>query len=395
MDTSPDISDGVSDVSDQPKKYVRTYAEDLEIAQKGGTPTLHPMETPTPSPTQAPAVPVPPPAPAPAPRPAPPPRPVPVPMPPPVHRIPSPPRPAPLQTYDTDFAERVKETHASPATILAADQDAHQTSSRHEVEEKKSSRMTRVYAVLGVLLLMASGVGIYMGYMQYMLAHLPILVTPTIPSPILVDDRVKVSGTGGTLMQAIAESVNVPLSVGTVRLLYTSGSATTSNAAEPLFTSLHTRAPGMLVRNITAQGSMAGIISTKGSTGGQSAFFILSVTSYNETFAGMLAWEPQMPSDLSALFFPRALALVTASSTTATSTAATSTVSTLPALPPTPQGPVTFVDETVANHDVRMYRDARGQSILLYGYWNPKTLIIARDPATFTDLLSRLANARP
>ena len=53
-----------------------------------------------------------------------------------------------------------------------------------------------------------------------------------------------------------------------------------------------------------------------------------------------------------------------------------------------------FVDEVVRNHDVRVYRDATGKSVLLYGYWNQTTLVIARDVAAFTELLQRLATSR-
>ena len=53
-----------------------------------------------------------------------------------------------------------------------------------------------------------------------------------------------------------------------------------------------------------------------------------------------------------------------------------------------------FVDEVIANHDVRIYRDVTGKSILLYGYWNQVTLIIARDPAAFAEILQRLATSR-
>lgn len=403
MDTNPSApsSGNILDASeDLPKKYVRTYAEDIEIAKKGGTPTLHQMEPSAPV-TQSPvAVP----APAPRPAPTPPPPPIPVAPPPPPVRAPLPPPPpvpppaprpvAPpelvgaLQTYTTDFADRVKETRASRATLIASEQDSRQGAPKQEEPEKKSSLMVRVYAGMGVLLLIAGGVGVYVAYTRYVAAHMPIFVTPpAVAAPILVEDRVKVSGTGDALMHALAESVNVPLAAGTVRLLYTIGSATTSSDAEPILTTLHTSAPGILIRNITAKGSMAGVIATKAGVESQSPFFILSVAAYNETFAGMLQWEPRMQSDLNLLFPPYTFAL--ASSTSASST----TPITLPQ--PVSLGKATFVDDTVANHDVRIYRDARGHSILLYGYWNLKTLIIARDPAAFTEILQRLASAHP
>ena len=52
-----------------------------------------------------------------------------------------------------------------------------------------------------------------------------------------------------------------------------------------------------------------------------------------------------------------------------------------------------FYDATVANRDVRVYRDISGRDVLLYGFWNQTTLIIARDAAAFTEIVGRLGTA--
>jgi hypothetical protein len=128
---------------------------------------------------------------------------------------------------------------------------------------------------------------------------------------------------------------------------------------------------------------MAGVVSAGGN---QSPFFILSVASFGDTFAGMLSWEPRMPRDLSKLFLPYPVS-VAATSTVATTTskdaAKTSLVSS-----------AAFFDATIANHDVRVYRDSEGRDVLLYGYWNQTTLVIARDAAAFTEIVGRLATSR-
>ena len=129
---------------------------------------------------------------------------------------------------------------------------------------------------------------------------------------------------------------------------------------------------------------MAGIVnlapsSVVGTGGKQSPFFILSVASYGDTFAGMLSWEPTMPRDLGALFHSYL-------TNVSTSTSATST--------PKVSAPILFRDEVISNHDVRIYRDAEGRSILLYGYWNQTTLIIARDPEAFIEIAGRISTSR-
>jgi hypothetical protein len=113
-------------------------------------------------------------------------------------------------------------------------------------------------------------------------------------------------------------------------------------------------------------------------------FFVLRVLSYERTYAAMLAWEPTMLEDLSPLYpnYPNA-----PTSDTSTSTITTSGIDT--SSEPQQQ----FVDEIVDNQSVRALKDMSGRTILLYGYADRQTLIIARDEAAFQLLLSKLPSA--
>ena len=342
----------------------------MSIFQKGGTPGLAPLRASAPEPAErlveaSPLAAVPPTAPAPAAAPAP----ILRPTPPPVSEAPT-----PIETYSGDFRARVKETRASTATVLAAEQDAAaQSMQPAEVPEKNARNIG--YIVGGVSLLVVGGIGVYFAYSHYLTVTAPVIIAPVTATPIFVDSREQVSGTGATLMQAVRQSAASPLPVNTVRLL------SYDKAGTSIFAALETRVPGMLLRNTDAAKSMAGVVST---ANGQSPFFILSVGSYSATFSGMLSWEPAMVSDLSALYplYP------------APATATTSATSTGSAAAPFAQSQNSgFRDEVVSNHDVRVYRDASGNSILLYGYWDQATLIIARDPAAFAEILGRLATS--
>jgi hypothetical protein len=88
----------------------------------------------------------------------------------------------------------------------------------------------------------------------------------------------------------------------------------------------------------------------------------------------MLGWEPTMATDL-ALLYP------SASPTTSTGAA--------PQIIAVPR----FIDSTVANHDVRVLKDSANQTILIYGYRDKETLIIAKNESAFTALLVRLSAA--
>ncbi len=378
--------------ADKPKQYIRTFHGDIETVKRGGTPDLAPLGAPTPSgrlitpETVHPAPAVIQPAPAPAPTPPTPPAPL---VPPAVEPVPvvapEEPRSSPLETYAGDFSEQVKKMKASTLSVLAAEQDS---GTRHaEVHPQKFSRNSIFYSIAGGVLIIAGGVGAYLAYTQYLATSTLVLLPAAAAAPIFVDDRQPVSGTGTALLQAVEQSVTRPLPSGSVRLLYLD-TATTTNVS--VFSALQLPAPGALLRNINAPQSMAGIVNVDGT---QSPFFILSVTSYSDTFAALLQWEPHLLRDLTKLFPPYPAPAATAP--IATSTATTSTPRIMVANTVAVPVPVAaFFDATIANHDVRVYRDPFGRDVLLYGYWNQTTLVIARDAAAFTEIIGRLATSR-
>ncbi|MBI3572207.1 hypothetical protein HY091_01570 [Candidatus Kaiserbacteria bacterium] len=348
--------------SDAPKKYIRTLEGDIETLKQGGKPDLAPLPERAPVERLIEASPVPPPTPlaksaSPPLAPQPPPRPT---------------GPSPIETYSADFSTRVKDTGASTATVLAAEQDAAKEAPAKEAPARGRSGL--LYTLAGVLLLVVGGGSTYYIYTNYMVSGAPVALTPVIAAPIFVDERAEVDGSGAALAQSIVQSVSRSVAAGAVRLLSLAGATTTDRS---VFSALQLPAPDVLLRNINASGSIAGIVNVSGM---QSPFFILSVASYGETFAGMLSWEVHLPRDLG-LFFPPYPAPVVAT-TTATATA------------PAALGTSGFRDVVVANHDTRIYRDSFARTILVYGYWDQRTLIIARDEAAFTEILRRLATSR-
>jgi hypothetical protein len=377
---------------EHPEKYIRTFAGDMEALKGGVAPDLAPLpeshHIPPPPPSALRLQDVPP-----------------LPdtglLPPSQSHAqaqkqsaPEEPTPTPLETYAGDFMNRVKDTHASPMTVLAAEQDAARGAPEPSpVPQEEPPRHTVLYIVVGVTLLLLGMGGAYVASTYYRQTMTPVAVAPSVTAPLFVDDRQEISGTGTELIQAIVKSVASPLSSGSVRLLYTASSTN----SESIFTDLGLSAPFVLLRNINPAGSVAGVVNVGGI---QSPFFVLSVSSYSDTFSGMLTWEPLMRRDLIALFPPYPV-----TDQSSTGSAATSTASGLTQGSSTPSAPVpaqsaptasvtAFADATVANHDVRIYRDSQGRSIVLYGYWNQATLIIARDPAAFTEIVQRLATSR-
>lgn len=374
MDTQPTVpsadpnaKQAETPTTAQPKKYIRTFAGDIKTVQEQGIPDLTPLvkAPPTALPTPAP--------------------------PPPPQSRPAEPMSSPLETYAGDFSKRVGETRASTATILAAEQD-----SASRTPRPSPARGNRLYLIAGAVLLVAGAAGAYIAYTYYAAAGAPVVLAPAVSAPIFVDDREEISGTGDVLLQAIERSVARTLAPHAVRLLFMSLSTTTEQS---VFSELSVSAPGVLVRNVSAKGSMAGVVNTGGE---QSPFFILSVATYGNTLAGMLSWETVMPRALAGLFpaYPVSVPAGTATSTAAATTpmpkrgVPKANVATTTVAVAAPVFIAGFRDEVVANHDVRVYRDAAGKSVLLYGYWNQTTLVIARSPEAFTEILQRLATSR-
>lgn len=388
MDPNPTPSPSDSG-GESPEQYIRTFHSDIDIFNRGGTPGLAPLKRPSPKPSErliepSPIASVP--------------KPVPeqsnetsLDLASPAHDMPKVetkpevqrPEIIPIKTYSDDFRQRLKETHASTATVLAAEQDARPLDGGASAGEPVApDTHSRWYIAGGLLLVAVGAIGVFLAYTSYRTGIAPIAFGPTVVAPIFVDSTEQVSGSGKALVQAIHQSVAKPLAANAIKQLTLESATSTSN----VFLSLGAPVPGILVRNIDATGSTAGVVNANGT---QSPFFILSVALYSATFSGMLSWEPSMQRDLKALYPLYSSPAATASSTATTSPS--QTASTTGSAPARKEG---FRDEIVSNHDVRIYRDSAGRSILLYGYWNPSTLIIARDPLAFAAILDRLATSR-
>ncbi len=365
--TSPKATQGTA------KKYIRTLASDMKTVEDGGKPDLAPLIETKPTASEQLV------APSSLPIQSVQPKLAPIPVPSMVLQKPI--GAPPIKTYESDFTAHVKETGAAPATIIAAEQDSEQQPIV-EVEQVQSKK-NFIYIITGFVLVLLGLSGVLFAYIRFVDSPVPILVQGAV-APIFVDEKQEVSGTGNLLLQAISQSVSHNLAPSTVRLIYTASSTMQGNS---IFTALPISVPDIVRRNISAEGSMAGIVNTGkssgyGTGGSQSAFFILSVLAYRDTFAGMLSWERTMPSNLSGLFpaYPAPVISTTTPVATTTSESQTSALG--------------FRDEVVNNHDVRVYRDSQNRSVMLYGYWDQATLVIARDPEVFKEIIGRLATSR-
>lgn len=310
---------------------------------------------------------------------------------PPVAREAAPDAPEKLHTYKSDFADRIDKKEATTFSVLAAQQEAGATPVPQALTKDTGSNKRMLAAIAsGVVLLVLAAGGVYATY-RFVLTMRDIPVASvTVPSIIFADEYKEITGTGPALMEALAASANETLVSGNVLVTYVTeplagekGTLLTKAAqGGVLVRALELEAPDILLRNIAPE-STVGIVHAGSET---RAFFALRVDSFERTYAGMLTWEPVMQRQL-AILYPPYPADTAPAPAVATTTAATTTLQSEPI-----QASVLtrFTDTIVANHDVRVLRDTAGKSVLLYGYVDKQTLIIARDELAFETLAARL-----
>ena len=199
MDTNENTTSKAPD-KNLPGKYIRTLAGDIQTLKEGGIPDFAPFPSVgtepkdrfiavSSTPVLPPFSPLPIPAPAPIAVPVPVKKSIPEPpfVPPPLPVAPKPlPLPVtPLKTYEGDFSQRMQDTHSSAATVLAAEQDS--ATEAPQTLPQKSSQHSIFFGIAGSLLLIASGIGVYIAYTNYLDKTL-VIFAPTVSAPIFTHE---------------------------------------------------------------------------------------------------------------------------------------------------------------------------------------------------------------
>lgn len=302
--------------------------------------------------------------------------------------------PESFHTYTSDFANRIDSKGASAFSVLAAEQDAGRTNPAPVSTRPKGVAKGIIAVATGILLLVLAGGGVFFTYQFVTTMRDTPIASITVPSIVFADEYRKLEGTGNVLMQGLVAASNGTLVSGNVLITYIltetpaeGGTLIQTPAGGAAFMrALMIPAPDILLRNI-ADESTVGVIHAGTET---NAFFALRVDSYERTYAGMLTWEPLMARDLGALYplHPAQETRTEDESPTATTTASTTQAVVAPATQASAR--TRFEDTIVANHDVRVLKDTDGKTLMLYGYADKRTLIIARNEVSFEALLARL-----
>jgi len=291
---------------------------------------------------------------------------------------------SPLQTFQGDIASIVEKTQVSMVSIATAEAKRREQLVDHPAQAAEARPLiVKAALIVGGVLLLSGALGA-VAYIATRPTTVPAMPL-NIASPfITVDDTTPVIVPSGITATAFMQELNntrtgVHLSLGLIDRLElelqtvdAQGNQTAADMSVQAFiTTLAPFAPSTLVRTLSGP-YLLGVHSYDENE----AFLILHTDSYETAYAGMLAWESTMRTDLSPMFVRTA---PVRSNDTATTTQQAQVL------------PTTFTDKVVANHDARVIQNKYGDIVLLWTFINRNTLVIANNDATLREILTRTA----
>ncbi len=290
-----------------------------------------------------------------------------------------------LQTYRGDFESVVNEKGVSVVSVAAAEAERRgkQPLSQETAEEKDSRQRSWAMIIGGVALVL-----IALGVIAVILLR-PTTVAPSAAPQapfITVDDSVLVPVPAGqnsrdeVMTDLQAARARTKLSLGLVEWLYLAEpSSVQDGVARPISITellgiIAPKAPPEILRTLSGK-----YIIGLHSFDENQPFLLMQVDSYETAYAGMLAWEDTMRSDL-APFFNR--------------NPSPTTPGQAPVASSTPQFLQTgFVDKVVENRDTRVIQNDNGDILLLWTFLGRNAVLITTNEYTLREVLSRLTAA--
>jgi hypothetical protein len=278
-----------------------------------------------------------------------------------------------IRTFQGDVAEALKNQNESLVSIQRAEvvkTEAKKIKEKKPPDPEARQRFKTVALVAGTLvLLLAAIAGGWYSYTEITRKLEPPYVPPSENRLISVTRTVELNASGmnkSALITAVQAAAGADLSNSEtlhIDLREKSELEDTYISSQNLLQILGSRAQGGLIRALQPV-FMYGVL------GGEpkSNFLLIRLSSFENAFPGMLAWEKYIIEDIGELFGTRAKLRIL------------------------PQDSV-FEDITTRNKDARVLRDETGRIVFLYSFFDTHTLIITENDESLRTLIGRLGNA--
>lgn len=286
-----------------------------------------------------------------------------------------------IRTYQGDVADALKNQSESLVSIRRAELvkqgGGNEFAPRRTPEEEalRKSREKTLLLVLGTLILLVlGGIGIWYAYTSYKTkSALPVVVVipnKFISSEISID--LNISGLArDSFLSTFNLERNKEIKSGNIEQIQLKRNSTSTPLinTEDFLNILNTKAPSSLVRAFDPLFMLGLIGDTSLASSTPHTFLLIKLDSFENSYAGMLAWEKDLSNDFLSLF------------------ASDETISNIPS-------DVPFQDITIQNKDARIIKDQNNNTILLYSFYDNNMLIITDNESSLRALIIRLNTSK-
>jgi len=292
-----------------------------------------------------------------------------------------------IRTYKSDVANVIQAQNESLVTMAIAEKKRKEEQQEQNSGEKPFPIGTIVTVLISILLIAGGGgvIGYYFYNNQKTTTPPPIVIPKSI---IIFENETKISTDNWTADGARTDlikisSENVPQgSIKKIKLTSTETGLETEARLSSSMIKAGVRADAGLLRSFDGE-YMLGIFGSDSNK----PFLITENSLYENAYGGMLAWEKNMVEDMANILpiIKKDEPVVVATSTKATTTTQN--------LIPTTET-YNFSDKIIGNKDVRLAKNRKGETMLLYSFIDTKTILITRDEKTFTNILERYISSK-
>lgn len=287
----------------------------------------------------------------------------------------------PVHTLKDDIQHVVRDTKMSLVRAASLEEDRKLREQEPEPAPGATQRANRtrtVLAISGLLVVLgvAALLGVFLVMNQYSAA--PQQTGPT--SIIFAEQNLLLpldNSTPGALKQQVAQLRTAQVgSLGSITRVIPTTTITAPDGTQstrPATTQEFLKAIGAAIPDELARSLSTDFFFGLHSADKNAPVFVIPVLSYDNAFAGMLAWESSINGDLAPIFTPLSLYQTDADGI--------------------PHARV-FQDAVIRNYDTRALSDDNNTIQLYYSFPSPNLLVIAESPYTFAEVISRLRAQR-
>lgn len=278
----------------------------------------------------------------------------------------------PLQTYERDMAEQIRSHNETVASInLSRQKQKIQSGEMAHATEKVAGKSL---TLLISMLLIIAGTSTIMILYFFFLARPP-KVIPVKPSIVATNETrvIDISGKEyGLILADIKRLLTEPGKAGDlVRIEIKQGVAENKKviSAEKFFEIFAPDAPAPLGRAFGEQWIL-GFLGVNDKR--NEPFIFVNISSFENAFNGMLAWENNMVKNIGSIFIEENILSTNLQIEVATR----------------------FEDMIIRSKDVRAIKDSLGNIVMLYSFLEPKILVITTNEQTFVEVLGRFFSSQ-